>query len=90
MKDVVIVSAVRTPFGKFGGSLKNFKATDLGGLAIKEALKRDKYEGAIAEKLKLIGDRRYNIMFFFLKRKLLMPIVLITRIYYLIRNICPN
>ena len=46
MKDVVIVSAVRTPFGKFGGSLKNFKATDLGGLAIKEALKRAGIEGA--------------------------------------------
>ena len=45
MKEVVIVSAVRTPFGKFGGSLKNFKATDLGGLAIKEALKRAGIEG---------------------------------------------
>lgn len=45
MKDVVIVSAVRTPFGKFGGSLKNFKAVDLGSIAIKEALKRANLEG---------------------------------------------
>lgn len=40
MKEVVIVSAARTPFGKFGGGLKGLKATDLGGLAIAEALKR--------------------------------------------------
>lgn len=40
MKDIVIVSAARTPFGKFGGGLKTLKASDLGGLAIKEALKR--------------------------------------------------
>lgn len=40
MKEVVIVAAARTPFGKFGGGLKGFKASDLGGLAIKEALSR--------------------------------------------------
>ena len=40
MKEVVIVSAARTPFGKFGGGLKTLKASDLGGLAIAEALKR--------------------------------------------------
>lgn len=40
MKEVVIVSAARTPFGKFGGGLKSLKATELGGLAIAEALKR--------------------------------------------------
>ena len=40
MKEVVIVSAARTPFGKFGGGLKSLKASDLGGLAIKEALSR--------------------------------------------------
>lgn len=46
MKDVVIVSAARTPFGKFGGGLKPLKATDLGALAIKEALKRAGIEGS--------------------------------------------
>lgn len=46
MKEVVIVSAARTPFGRFGGSLKALKATELGGLAIKEALKRAGIEGS--------------------------------------------
>lgn len=46
MKEVVIVSAARTPFGKFGGGLKSFKAAELGGLAIKEALKRAGIEGS--------------------------------------------
>jgi acetyl-CoA C-acetyltransferase len=40
MKDVVIVSAARTPIGSFGGSLKDVPAAKLGGLVIKEALKR--------------------------------------------------
>lgn len=46
MTEVVIVSAARTPFGKFGGSLKSLKATELGGLAIKEALKRAGISGS--------------------------------------------
>lgn len=45
MKEVVIVSAARTPFGKFGGGLKSLKATELGGLAIKEALSRAGLKG---------------------------------------------
>jgi acetyl-CoA C-acetyltransferase len=40
IKDAVIISAVRTPTGKFQGSLKPFSATDLGAVAIKEAVKR--------------------------------------------------
>ncbi|QEK51554.1 acetyl-CoA C-acyltransferase [Pedobacter aquae] len=38
MREVVIVSAVRTPIGSFGGSLASFTATQLGGFAIKGAL----------------------------------------------------
>ena len=38
MKEVVIVSAVRTPMGSFGGSLSVFSATQLGGFAIKGAI----------------------------------------------------
>jgi acetyl-CoA C-acetyltransferase len=38
MKEVVIVSAVRTPIGSWGGSLKDFSATKLGAIAIKGAL----------------------------------------------------
>ncbi len=37
---VVILSAVRTPIGKFGGSFKNTNAVSLGTVASKEALKR--------------------------------------------------
>ncbi len=40
MKEVVIVSAVRTPLGSFGGFLSKIKATELGGIVIKEAVKR--------------------------------------------------
>ena len=40
MREAVIVSAVRTPLGNFNGSLSNFGATKLGGIAIKEAVKR--------------------------------------------------
>jgi acetyl-CoA C-acetyltransferase len=36
----VIVSAARTPFGKFGGTLKSLQAVDLGGIVIKEAIQR--------------------------------------------------
>ncbi|WCN38025.1 acetyl-CoA C-acetyltransferase [Aneurinibacillus uraniidurans] len=40
MKKSVIVSAARTPFGKFGGSLSSLQAVDLGGIVIKEAVER--------------------------------------------------
>lgn len=40
MKKAVIVSAVRTPFGSFGGSLSKIGATDLGAHVIKEAVVR--------------------------------------------------
>ena len=40
MKEVVIVSAVRTPIGSFGGSLKGFSATQLGAAAIKGAVEK--------------------------------------------------
>ncbi len=40
VKEVVIVSAVRTAVGSFMGSLSGIKATDLGGIVIKEALAR--------------------------------------------------
>lgn len=40
MKQVYIVSAVRTPMGSWGGALKDFSATQLGSIAIKGALER--------------------------------------------------
>ncbi|MEJ7846751.1 MAG: acetyl-CoA C-acetyltransferase [Pyrinomonadaceae bacterium] len=38
-RDAVIISAARTPTGKFQGALKGFTAPDLGAIAIKEAVK---------------------------------------------------
>ena len=40
MKDVVIVSAVRTPLGSFNGALSQVTAADLGAIVIKEAISR--------------------------------------------------
>lgn len=40
MKDVVIVSAVRTPIGAFGGALAQIPAAELGAIVVKEAIKR--------------------------------------------------
>ena len=40
MREVVIVSAVRTPIGSFGGTLAQIPAVELGALVIKEALRR--------------------------------------------------
>jgi len=40
MTKVVVLGAVRTPFGRFGGTLKDFTLPDLGGLVVKEALLR--------------------------------------------------
>ena len=42
-KEVVIVSAVRTPIGSFRGSLKKMRPDQLGSLVIKEALKLTKF-----------------------------------------------
>ena len=40
MKEPVIVSAVRTPLGRFNGTLKDMPATKLGSMVIKESIKR--------------------------------------------------
>ncbi len=40
MQEVYIIAAVRTPIGSFGGSLASLSATQLGGIAIKEAVSR--------------------------------------------------
>src|ERR1043166_638206 len=40
IKPAVIISAVRTPVGKLLGALKSFKATDLGAIVVREAVKR--------------------------------------------------
>ena len=40
IRDAVIISAARTPVGKLLGSLKSFKATDLGAMVVRESVKR--------------------------------------------------
>ena len=40
LEEVVIISGVRTPVGKFQGSLSDFSATQLGALVVREAVKR--------------------------------------------------
>jgi acetyl-CoA C-acetyltransferase len=40
MTEVVVLGAVRTAFGKFGGTLKDFTLPDLGGQVVAEALRR--------------------------------------------------
>jgi acetyl-CoA C-acetyltransferase len=46
MTDIVIAGALRTPIGKFGGSLAKIPATELGAIVIKEALARAKIDPA--------------------------------------------
>ncbi len=47
--DVVVVSAVRTPFGKFGGTLRDIPSIELGAMVIREALKRANVKGEDVE-----------------------------------------
>jgi len=49
VRETVVVSAVRTGFGKFGGSLRDFKATDLGAMVIREAVERAGVEPATVD-----------------------------------------
>ena len=47
--DVFIVSAARTPIGKFGGALSTVPATELGGTAIRAAVERAGLDPATVE-----------------------------------------
>lgn len=47
MKETVIVSSARTPFGRLGGALKDFTAQELGGFAIAEAVRRSGIDPAL-------------------------------------------
>ena len=51
MNDVVIVSAVRTALGSFGGSLKDIPAPELGATVIKEAIKRANIKPELVEEV---------------------------------------
>ncbi|WP_209123394.1 acetyl-CoA C-acetyltransferase [Alkalihalobacillus sp. BA299] len=51
MSTTVIVAGARTPFGKFGGDLASLKASQLGGIAIKGALRRANVDPSEVEEL---------------------------------------
>ncbi len=53
--EVVIVSAARTPIGRFQGMLSTIPATELGALAIKAAVERAGIDGALVEEV-LMGN----------------------------------
>ena len=55
MKEVYIVSAVRTPMGSFGGVLSKFSAVELGSFAIAGALKKAKVAPSKVEEV-LMGN----------------------------------
>ena len=44
MKDIVIIDGARTPFGTYGGQLRDTSATDLGVIAAKAALEKSKVD----------------------------------------------
>ena len=55
--DVVIVSALRTPFGRYGGSLRGFDYYDMGAIPIREVLKRvNVAPNTVAEVFWGVGD----------------------------------
>ena len=55
MKEVVIVSGVRTAIGNFGDALKNVSVVELGSVVLKDVLKRVNLRPVIDESLKEVG-----------------------------------
>ena len=49
--DIVCVSAVRTPFGKFGGSMKDIDIYDLGAIAMKNAMNQINLDPALIDEV---------------------------------------
>ena len=50
-RDTVIVSAARTPFGRYGGSLKDYDYFDLGAVPIREVIARVKQAPGIVDEV---------------------------------------
>lgn len=51
MREVAVVSAARTPFGKFGGLLKDFSAIDLGTKAVIAVIKKINFEPTMVDEV---------------------------------------
>lgn len=50
-KDIVIVSAIRTPFGRYGGSLREFDYFDLGAIPMREVINRVNIEPEMVDEV---------------------------------------
>lgn len=50
-EEIVVVSAVRTPFGRFGGSLKDFDCYDLGAISMREVLQQIDVSGNTVDEI---------------------------------------
>ena len=50
-KDIVMVSAVRTPFGRYGGSLKDYDYFDLGAIPMREVFRRVNLEPKVVDEV---------------------------------------
>ena len=50
-KEVMIISGLRTPFGRYGGSLKDFDYFDLGAIPMREVIKRVNIEPRVVEEV---------------------------------------
>ena len=57
LKDIVVIAACRTAMGRFGGSLKDIPAIDLGAIAIREALVRASLRGEQVDEV-ILGSCR--------------------------------
>ena len=55
MEEVVIVSAVRTAIGGFGGALKGVPVVELGAITIREAMKRAGLRPTVSDELRALG-----------------------------------
>jgi acetyl-CoA C-acetyltransferase len=55
MREVLIVAATRTPFGRFGGVLKDLTAVELGAVAIREAVRQASIEGRVINRV-ILGN----------------------------------
>ncbi len=60
MREVVVVSGVRTPVGEFGGSLASVRAIDLGALVIKNVLKKANLRPVVSDAMKELAPEKFK------------------------------
>ena len=57
LNDIVVISAVRTPMGTFGGSLRDIPSYELGAVSIREAIRRSKIDPELINEV-ILGSCR--------------------------------